>query len=226
MTAKRLRNYISSRRRFFPAICLVIAAAIAGSFVFSRVHAANPSGGSIGPTGPTVNWVGNAPGTGGTGGEGQCLDSGPAPNCDSFTLTVSGTETDWTGKLIQIRVNWTLQTSDYDLYIHKGDLTGPVAAQGTNAGQPGTEEVAYLGPHSSGVGIYTVHVASAVTPVPNTDQYAGTATVVPGLGPAKQATGLPPRFQVFTPQSELVKIAFTLAEQGRITVVGPADKMV
>ncbi|HEX2656935.1 MAG TPA: FliG C-terminal domain-containing protein, partial [Polyangia bacterium] len=27
-------------------------------------------------------------------------------------------------------------------------------------------------------------------------------------------------------QSELVKIAFTLSEQGRITVVGPADKMV
>jgi hypothetical protein len=149
--------------------------------------------------------VGNAPGTGGTGGEGQCIDSGPAQNCDSFTLTVSGTEADWTGKLIQIRANWSLQASDYDLYVHKGDLTGPVAAQGTNGGQPGTEEVAYLDPHSSGVGIYTVHVASAVTPVPNTDQYAGTATVVAGLGPAKQATGLPPRFQIFTPQSDLVK---------------------
>jgi len=204
MTAQSLGHYITSRR-FFPAICLAIAAAISGSFVFSRVHAANPGGGTIGPSGPILNWVGNAPGTGGTGGEGQCIDSGPAQNCDSFTLTVSGTETDWTGKLIQIRANWSLQASDYDLYVHKGDLTGPVAAQGTNGGQPGTEEVAYLDPHSSGVGIYTVHVASAVTPIPNTDQYAGTATVVAGLGPAKQATGLPPRFQIFTPQSDLVK---------------------
>ena len=204
MTAQSLRHYITSRR-FFLAICLAIAAAISGSFVFSRVHAANPGSGTIGPSGPILNWVGNAPGTGGTGGEGQCIDSGPAPNCDSFTLTVSGTETDWAGKLIQIRVNWSLQASDYDLYVHKGDLTGPAAAQGTNGGQPGTEEVAYLDPHSSGVGIYTVHVASAVTPVPNTDQYAGTATVVAGLGPAKQATGLPPRFQIFTPQSDLVK---------------------
>ena len=39
------------------------------------------------------------------------------------------------------------------------------------------------------------------------------------LGPVKLA-------DVELAQSELVKIAFTLAEQGRITVVGPADKMV
>jgi len=205
MTATSLCRHIISRRPFFAASCLAIAALIGGSLLFSRAHAANPGGGTIGPSGPALTWVGNAPGTGGTGGEGQCINSGAAQNCDSFTLTVSGTESDWTGKLIQIRVNWSLQTSDYDLYVHKGDLTGPVAAQGTNGGQPGTEEVAYLDPHSSGVGIYTVHVASAVTPVPNTDQYAGTATVVPGLGPAKQATGLPPRFQIFTPQSDLVK---------------------
>ena len=206
MTPITFCRHITSRRHLFAAICLAIAAAIGGSFVFSRVQAADPTGGTIGPSGPILNWVGNAPGTGGTGGEGQCIDSGAAQNCDSFTLTVSGTEADWTGKLIQIRVNWTLQTSDYDLYVHKGDLTGPVAAQGTNGGQPGTEEVAYLDPHSSGVGIYTVHVASAVTPIPNSDQYRGTATVVPGLGPAKQAAGLAPRFQIFTPQSDLVKI--------------------
>jgi flagellar motor switch protein FliG len=39
------------------------------------------------------------------------------------------------------------------------------------------------------------------------------------MGPVKLA-------DVELAQSELVKIAFTLAEQGRITVVGPADKMV
>ena len=38
------------------------------------------------------------------------------------------------------------------------------------------------------------------------------------MGPVKLA-------DVELAQSELIKIAFTLAEQGRITVVGPADKM-
>jgi flagellar motor switch protein FliG len=40
-----------------------------------------------------------------------------------------------------------------------------------------------------------------------------------GMGPLKISA-------VEESQSELVKIAFTLAEQGRITMVGPADKMV
>ena len=42
---------------------------------------------------------------------------------------------------------------------------------------------------------------------------------IAAMGPVKLA-------DVELAQSELVKIAFTLAEQGRITVVGPADKMV
>jgi len=42
---------------------------------------------------------------------------------------------------------------------------------------------------------------------------------ISAMGPVKLA-------DVELAQSELVKIAFTLAEQGRITVVGPADKMV
>jgi flagellar motor switch protein FliG len=42
---------------------------------------------------------------------------------------------------------------------------------------------------------------------------------IQAMGPVKLA-------DVELAQSELVKIAFTLAEQGRITVVGPADKMV
>ncbi len=205
MRKKFRSNRVALQRRYLLALALSIGAAVCASFLFSRVHAANPGGGTISPAGPILNWVGDAPGTGGTGGEGQCIDSGPARNCDSFTLTVSGTDADWAGKLVQIRVNWSLQASDYDLYVHKGDLSGPVATQGTNAGQPGTEEVAYLDPRASGVGVYTVHVASAATPVPNSDQYQGAASVVPGLGPAMQGSGLAPRFQNFTPQADLVR---------------------
>ena len=42
---------------------------------------------------------------------------------------------------------------------------------------------------------------------------------ISAMGPVKLA-------DVELAQGELVKVAFTLAEQGRITVVGPADKMV
>jgi hypothetical protein len=129
---------------------------------FFRGLAATPSGGTIAPTlGATITWNGDSLATGATGGEGQCIDSGPAKNCDSFALTVGGNPSDWTGKLIQVRAAWTSQAHDYDLYVHKGDLSGPVAASGTNGGQPATEEVAYLDPANAGVGLYTVHIAYA-----------------------------------------------------------------
>ena len=89
------------QRRRLLVLTLSICAAFGASFLFSLAHAANPGGATIGPAGPTLNWVGTAPGTSGTGGEGQCIDSGPAQNCDSFTLTVSGTDADWAGKLFR-----------------------------------------------------------------------------------------------------------------------------
>ncbi len=179
----------------FAVAAIVIAACY---LPFLKVRAANPPSGTIGVAGPAVTWVGDVTGAGATGGEGQCIDSGPGKNCDSFALTISGTESDWAGKLVQVKIDWSLQTHDYDLYIHKGDLTGPVAAQGANQGQPGTEEVTYLDPRAVGVGLFTVHVAYAVV-APNQDQYHGNASVVPGLTPAPQGTGAAPRFQNLYP---------------------------
>src|SRR5207248_7846360 len=168
-------------------------------------HAASPASGTIAPTlGATTGWAGDPNlATGATGGEDQCIDSGPAKNCDSFALTVSGNVSDWNGKLIQVKVDWNLGTHDYDLYIHKGDLSGQVAASGTNSGQPGTDETAYLDPTNMGVGLYTVHVAYAVV-TPGQDTYNGTATVVPGLTPAPSGNGLSPRFQNHYPQQSLI----------------------
>jgi len=142
--------------------------------------------------------VGTVTGTGGTLGEGNCIDSGPGQNCDTFQLTIGGSESDWVGKLAQVRVAWNLPATDYDLYIHKGDLSGPVAAQGANQGQPGTEEVAFIDPRATGVGLYTAHIGYAVVP-PNSDQYQGTASVVSGLTPAPAGSGLAPRFQNLYP---------------------------
>src|SRR6185295_884830 len=161
-----------------------------------RTRAANPTSGTIGPAGPPVTWVGTATGTGAQGGEGQCIDA--LNNCDTFRLTVTGTDSDWAGKLAQVKISWSVAVDDYDLFVHKCPSNSstdaecndaPVAAQGANQGAPGTEEVAFLDVRASGVGDYTVHVDYGTNPIPNTDQYHGTVSLVPGLGPAPQGAG-------------------------------------
>src|SRR5256714_13899993 len=131
-------------------ILLCVALAILAAFgTFFRGQAASPSSGTIATTGPVLPFTGTWAGdptlaTGATGGEGQCIDSGPAKNCDSFALTVAGNTSDGNGKLIQVKVDWNLASHDYDLYIHKRDLSGQVAASGTNGRQMGTAQNAYV----------------------------------------------------------------------------------
>ena len=134
----RLHTYL------FILFCLALAL-LASAATFMRTRASSPSLGSISATqvGLTI-WNGDSLATGGTGGESNCIDDGPAKNCDQFTLTVNGNPSDWVGKLVQVRAAWNLQTDDYDLYVHKGTLSGPLAGSGANGGQPGTEEVAFL----------------------------------------------------------------------------------
>lgn len=201
---KRTNSPLRNRNRSWVLpICIGLAILISAATLF-RGRAATPASGSIAATvGASTSWAGDPLATGATGGEDQCIDSGPAKNCDSFALTVSGNTSDWTGKLVRVKAAWTNGAHDYDLYIHKGDLSGPVAASGTNGGQPGTDETAYLDPANAGVGLYTVHVAYAVV-TPGQDIYNGTATVVPGLTPATQGSGLAPRFQNHYPQTSLI----------------------
>ena len=200
---KKLSPQRNMTRNWILPICMALAVLISATTLF-RGRAASPGSGSIAPTlGASTTWMGDSLATGATGGEDQCIDSGPAKNCDSFALTVSGNPSDWIGKLVRIKAAWTNGAHDYDLYIHKGDLTGPVAASGTNGGQPGTDETAYLDPANAGVGLYTVHVAYAVV-TPGQDIYSGTALVVPGLTPATQGSGLAPRFQNHYPQMSLI----------------------
>jgi hypothetical protein len=95
-------------------------------------------------------------------------------NCDSFTLKVNGTTADWASKILNVKIDWSIPVNDYDLYIHKGDLTGPIVAQSAN-GAPSTEEAGVIDPGSSGTGTYTIHVVYFTTTP--TDQYVGTASV-------------------------------------------------
>jgi len=143
------------------------------------VQASNPATGTISPTGPNVVWQG--PVTGGACvNETTCVEG---TNCDTFKLTVSGTEEDWAGKVVNININWLNPANDYDLYIHKGEncpsngpCEGPVVSQDGN-GSPSTQEVGSIDPSSTGTGVYLVRlVVFAVTPG---DPYTGTASVGP-----------------------------------------------
>jgi hypothetical protein len=142
-------------------------------------HAANPAAGTISPAGPDVTWQGPLSG-GACANETSCVEGA---NCDTFKLTLSGTEEDWAGKVVNITINWTNPANDYDLYIHKGEncpatgpCQGPIVSQDGN-GAPSTREAGSIDPSSTGTGVYLVRlVIFSVTPG---DPFTGTASVGP-----------------------------------------------
>jgi hypothetical protein len=175
---------------------LVTLSALLGFLAF----AAAPPGGTIGPGGPSVVWAGTASGLPPTGGAEDACEEGT--NCDSFKLTISGTPADWTaaGKVVHVQINWTSPSTDYDLYVHKGTLSGPVVASSGSGGS--TSEQVDLDPRRSSVGTgdFIVHVVyfAATT----ADQYTGRADLAPAAplpAPAPAATGFAPRFENFNP---------------------------
>src|SRR4051812_48766593 len=162
--------------------------------------AAEPESGSIGPSGATVTWAGTGTGTPPTGGGEDACEEGN--NCDSFKLTISGTPADWAAavKVVHVQINWVSPSSDYDLYVHKGSLDGPVVASSGSGGT--TQEQVDLDPRRANVGTgdFIVHVVYFAATA--ADQYAGTATLAaaaPLPAPAPLASGAPPRFENFNP---------------------------
>lgn len=131
------------------------------------VSAANPSSGSISVSTTTpVTWVGSLPGGASPDGENTCLQG---INCETFTITLNGSVADWSGKAARVRINWSFPATDYDLYIHKGTLTGEEADRSGDALT--TAEEALIIPSQDGVGTFVVNVVYyAVTAL---DQYNG-----------------------------------------------------
>jgi hypothetical protein len=164
-------------------VVLTACALIGAIWIFlgppDRAHASTPATGTIGPTSPNVVWQG--PVTGGASvNETTCIEGA---NCDTFKLTLSGTEEDWAGKVVNITINWTNPADDYDLYVHKADncpatgaCPGPVVSQDGN-GAPSTQERGSIDPSSTGTGTYLVRlVFFSVAPG---DPFTGTASVGP-----------------------------------------------
>ena len=157
----------------YPALRAVgISVVLIGGAIAAR--AADPASGSVGSTlGSKVEFTGNATAGGAPEGEGDCVDG---VNCDTFELTITGNPGDYVGKLVAIRIDWTLPTNDYDLVIHKGTVDGPVLASSGN-GPPLTYEKAAIRPSDHGTGKYVVHVIYFAV-APQIDQYKGSATTV------------------------------------------------
>src|SRR6186997_729375 len=161
------------------AVALLAAALTAGR----AVQAANPTSGTLSTSSTQLTWQGTSPG-GATPNDGIVFKSEDlcqeGVNCETFTLTISGTPTDWATakKLVHVNLNWTLPAYDYDLYIHKGSLSGDVVASSGNGATNNIliGEDADLDPSNPGIGtgVFAVHViywnANAA------DQYRGTAS--------------------------------------------------
>jgi hypothetical protein len=185
----------------------------------ARTYAQNPSSGTVGPasSGQTATWQQTAPGNpgGGANTEATCVDG---VNCEVYTLTVSGTPTNWAKQRVQVQLNWTSSLNEYDIYIHKGTLTGPLVTSAT-AGPGLTNQTAFMVPATSGTGVFVVHVVFDTTPNV-TDHYTGTASAAP-LTPvpppsAPQDTGPTIGYENFEAPGVLTPVVVT--SSGGLTV--------
>src|SRR5438132_14212576 len=86
----------------------------------SRAWAATPTAGTVTATGPAVSWTGTAAATT-SADETTCVEG---VSCDTFTLTVGGSPTDYAGKVVAVKIQWTNSLNDYELYIHKDSNGG------------------------------------------------------------------------------------------------------
>src|SRR6266478_7348037 len=180
-----------SARHTVSKMFLISGIALLTAVPLRTIRAQNPSSGTVGPApgGPTATWQGTAtaPG-GGVNTEAACVDR---VNCEVFTLTVAGTQADWSSQKVQVQLTWASSLNEYDIYIHQGTLDGPLVNSAMNG--PGlTNQTTFIDVSQWGTGVFTVHVVYDTTPVA-TDSYKGTATAVPQTPapppPAPQDTG-------------------------------------
>src|SRR5437870_5757771 len=208
---KKISSHSSTARTTICALfCVIGVFLVVFAFFATALRSATPSSGTLNPTGPTVNWAGTASG-GSSLDESTCVEG---VNCDTFTVTLSGTPTNWTGLKARIVVSCGDPSglSDYDVYVHKGDNSGPIVPGGVSAHGGTPPEVVDLDPSDPDVGtgqfsVHVVYFSSAFA-----FQYSGTAspisasqssTVIPS---APQDKGPKVGFQNFEAPGTLVQV--------------------
>lgn len=159
--------------------------------------ASSPATANLGPTGNPVTFNGSALGGASPEAETTCVEG---VNCDTFTLTVGGTAGDWNGKNVRVSLSWLLPVTDYDMYVHKGSITGPVVASSANG--TNTAESADINIAQNGTGVYAVRVVYFLAAV---DQYKGRAEVVTAQGdePPPVSSFPPPSYANFAAPAAL-----------------------
>lgn len=161
------------------------------------VFASQPASGTLTPTGSAITFTGNALGGASPEAETTCVEG---LNCDTFLLTVGGNASDWQGKNVKVSLSWLLLATDYDMYIHKDSITGPVV--GSSAQGVTTAESAEINVAQSGTGTYAVRVVYFLAAG---DQYKGRAEVVTSVPdtPPVTAAGQPPAYANFAAPAPL-----------------------
>lgn len=186
-----------------------------------------PASGSVNASGSqTASWDGTTISPGGNQNtDTTCMDNSSVFGCETFTLTVNGTQADWAGKKVQVLLTWTSVANEYDIWIHKGSNAGPVV---TSAFQgPGLlYQVAYIDASNLTTDslhpttVFTVHVAYDTTPASATDPYHGSASPVStsavSIAAAPQDTGPKIGFENFEAPGVLVPAS--ALSSGGITV--------
>ncbi len=218
-----------SARATLSVLLLLMGVALLGAIPFAgRLFALPPVGnvgsGNVGPSpgGATASWngVASAPG-GGANTEAACVEGA---NCETFNLTVDGTKAAWAGQKVQVQLTWQSNLNEYDIYIHKGSLAGPVITS-VMAGPGLTSQTAYIDVATNDTGPYTIHMVYDTTPAAATDHYHGTATAVPETPapppPAPQDPGAKVGYEnfeapgVLTPGTSTSSGALTVEYMGR-----------
>ncbi|HYO63829.1 MAG TPA: sialidase family protein [Pyrinomonadaceae bacterium] len=205
----------SARRnkvRFSITFSLFVAAVVAAVSLFAPLMGSKVDAAGAGMLSPfstnTLTWTGTAPG-GVALGDPLGLQSAQVMcqegvNCDTFALNLTGLPSSWAGKVVNIKIQWGLPASDYDLYIHRGWVDGPLVASSgrgvTNPTGPLTLEDAKIDPSVTGTGTYAVRVVYyAATSL---DQYRGSAAVEAkpvAPPPPAPSTATPPSFTNYAP---------------------------
>src|SRR5438128_8923117 len=207
---KRISSSMTARATIGALFFVIGVFLVVFAFFATGLRSATPSAGTLSPGGPTVNWAGTAAG-------GESLDGSTCVegvNCETFMLTLSGTPTNWSGLKARIVVSAADASgaTDYDLYVHKGDNSGPIVPGGESAHGGTPPEVVDLDPSNPdiGTGQFSVHVVyfSATAGF----QYSGSATAMSAsagsaLAPAApQDRGPKIGFQNFEAPGTLVQV--------------------
>lgn len=189
---QRLPVFASVRTHAAPFASFLMLCAFVGGLPSAsppdHKSASDPPSAQISSLSQPVVWNGTATGTGAVSAAGEDT-AVEGFNADTFLLNVTGTEAEWAGKYIEVKVTWTIPVNDYDLYIRKGSNEGTMVGN-SGGGAPGTQELTTIVPASYGVGPYAVRVLYFST-TPGLDQYRATATVksLPAGRPAIYMSG-------------------------------------